>query len=201
MDFFQLSTGKWRSQRTTHHLPFQRAETGDSEIEVEALAATHPKIIEICEFHQVDSSLAVGGALASWQGSMAWDREGENHEGTILFALVPDVDNRRQGRLLRDRGYLEIVPVIGRYHMDNEDGLVLSTEYETMSSVERLWFISPNLRLRAGIVKSFGGFSTASFCAETRIGSDQDNLTRTELMPENMQAAWQAQQPYSVWGW
>jgi len=28
-EFFKLSSGQWKSQRTTHHLPFRRAESGD----------------------------------------------------------------------------------------------------------------------------------------------------------------------------
>jgi hypothetical protein len=169
MEFFQHSTGRWRSQRTTHHLAFKRAETGESEIEVEALAADHPKVVEICELHQVDPSLAIGGAYVSWQGSMGWDKEDENHEGSTVFALVPDAVNRRQGVLLRERGYAEIVPVAGHYEMDDEEGLVLTTEYETMSSVERFSFAAPNLRMRTSTVKRFGGFSTATFCTEFRI--------------------------------
>jgi hypothetical protein len=38
-----------------------------------------------------------------------------------------------------------------------------------MSSIERFWFANPNLRLRTSVVKRFGGFSTASFCAEMRV--------------------------------
>ena len=53
--------------------------------------------------------------------------------------------------------------------MDDEDGLILDTEYDTMSSVERFWFVTPDLRMRSSIVKRFGGFNTASFCAETRL--------------------------------
>jgi hypothetical protein len=174
MEFFQLSTGKWRSQRTTHHLAFKRAESGDSEIYVEALPREHPKVAEICQLHEVDLDLAIGGAFVSWDGSMGWDRSDENHEGSTVFVLIPDADNARQGRLLRERGYAEIVPVIGRYHMDDEDGLVLTTEYETMSSIERFWFVNPTLRLRSSTVKRFGGFSTATFCTESRIEAESD---------------------------
>lgn len=169
MDFFRLSAGQWNSQRTTHHLPFRRAELGGSTITVEALNADHPGIIEICKLHEVDPTTAVGGASVLWKGSMAWDRDDENHEGSTIFALVPDVDNPRGGQLLRERGYAEIVPVIGRYEVDDDEGLLLTTEYETMSSVERFWFANPNLRLRTSVVKRFGGFSTASFCAESRL--------------------------------
>jgi hypothetical protein len=169
MDFFRQSAGQWHSQRTTHHLPFRRAELGGSTVVVEALEAEHPSVVDICKLHDVEPSLAVGGAFVQWQGSMAWDREEEDHSGTTVFALVPDANNPRQGQLLRERGYAEIVPVIGRYEIDDDEGLVLTTEYETMSSVERFWFANPNLRLRTSVVKRFGGFSTASFCAESRL--------------------------------
>jgi hypothetical protein len=175
MEFFQLSAGKWRSQRTTHHLAFKRSEKGESAIQIESLTADHPDIIALCQLHEIEPSLAVGGSRVCWLGSMAWDRDGEgNHEGTTVFALVPDSDNPRQGRLLRDRGYAEIVPVVGHYVMDDEDGLVLITEYETMSSRERFWFASPGLRVRTSTVKRFGGFSTASFCTETRVEAFPD---------------------------
>lgn len=204
MEFFERSSGLWRSQRTTHHLPFRRVEKGASEIEVEALSMDHPKVLEICELHQVDPGLAVGGAYVSWAGSMDWDREDdENHIGSTVFVLVPDAENPQQGNLLRERGYAEIVPVIGRYQMDDEDGLVLTTEYETMSSTERFWFASPELRLRASTVKRFGGFSTATFCTEFRVAAaeaSQESGDRPSSSAQ-IQDAFQSGESYSVLGW
>lgn len=168
-EFFQQSAGKWRSQRTTHHLPFRRAESGGSDIQVEFLDADDPKIAAICEMHNENPQQAIGGAFVSWDGSMAWDKDSEDHKGTTVFALIPEPNNPRKGKLLRERGYAEIVPVAGQYHMDEEDGLVLITEYETMSIIERFWFASPDLRLRSSTVKRFGGFNTATFCAESRV--------------------------------
>ncbi len=190
MDFFRMSAGQWNSQRTTHHLPFRRAELGGSTISVEALDAEHPSVVEICQLHDVDPALAVGGAYVTWQGAMAWDKEDENHEGNTVFALVPDAADPRQGQLLRERGYAEVVPVIGRYEIDGEEGLLLITEYETMSSIERFWFANPNLRLRTSVVKRFGGFSTASFCAESRLAEPA-----AEAEPA------QAMAPVSAFGW
>ncbi len=176
-EFFQHSAGRWRSQRTTHHLPFRRAESGDSDINVEFLNAEDEKIIAICEMHDVEPQTAIGGAFVSWDGSMAWDKENEDHKGTTVFALIPDPENPRKGQLLRERGYAEIVPVAGEYEMDEEDGLILVTEYETMSIIERFWFVNPNLRLRSSTVKRFGGFNTATFCAESRIVDAEENIT------------------------
>lgn len=201
MDFFRLSEGRWRSQRTTHHLPFRRSETGDSEIFVETYPADHPKVLEICELHDIDSALAVGGAYVSWQGSMAWDKEGENHKGTTVFALVPDDDNPKRGRLLRERGYAEIVPVVGRYEVDEADNVILTTEYESMSSVERFRFVGENMRFRTSTVTRFGGFSTASFCAETRLSEGEDSTIASEFSKEKQAAVTQSRPLFSAMGW
>jgi CpeS-like protein len=207
MEFFQLSTGRWRSQRTTHHLAFKRSEAGESNILVEALPADNPKVIEICQLHQVDPQLAIGGAFVSWQGAMGWDREEENHEGSTIFSLIPDADNPRQGSLLRERGYAEIVPVAGRYEMDDEDALVLITEYETMSSIERFWFVSPSIRMRSSTVKRFGGFSTATFCTEFRVAdvsevtSNSDEADLSNLNPDQINNAAEPTKYFSLFGW
>lgn len=176
MAFFKRSAGRWKSQRATHHLAFRRAEVGDSNIQVASLTADDPRIQALCELHEIDPGLAVGGSAVEWLGAMSWDREGEgNHEGQTAFAIVPDTDDPFRGRLLRERGYAEIVPVVGRYVMDADDGLVLLTEYDTMSSQERFWFAEGgNVRFRTSVVKRFGGFSTASFCAEVRVLDEPD---------------------------
>ncbi|XZN93984.1 MAG: phycobiliprotein lyase [Microcoleus sp.] len=174
MEFFHSSAGKWRSQRSTHHLPFRQTEIGDSNIEVTALGADDTRVAEICQMHEIEPSRAAGGAFVTWHGSMAWDKDDENHKGSTVFAIVPDPEKPRQGLMLRERGYAEIVPVAGRFEMDDEDGLLLITEYETMSSIERFWFAGPNVRMRTSTVKRFGGFSTSTFCTEVRVEPDAD---------------------------
>lgn len=202
MEFFQLSAGKWRSQRTTHHLAFRRAETGESEIEVATLVADHPRVVEICQLHNVEPSLAAGGALVSWRGTMAWDKsDEENHEGSTVMVIVPESGNPREGQLLRERGYAEIVPVAGRYLIDDEEALVLLTEYETMSSEERFSFASPDLRMRTSTVKRFGGFSTASLCVETRLGSELDEASQVDVTPQQSKDVLEANYYYSILGW
>ena len=181
LEFFQQSSGKWRSQRTTHHLPFRRAETGSSHIVVETLTQADPKIEEICEMHSFSPELSVGGSYVTWDGAMQWDKEDENHQGETVFALIPKTDNPRQGKLLRERGYAEIVPVAGEYYLDHEDALVLTTEYETMTIHERFWFVDENIRLRISTVQRFGGFNTATFCIEVRENEENQTENQTEI--------------------
>jgi CpeS-like protein len=47
VEFFERSAGRWRSQRTTHHLAFRRAEVGDSEIAVVFLGAQDHEVDEL----------------------------------------------------------------------------------------------------------------------------------------------------------
>ena len=68
MTFFNRSAGRWRSQRATHHLAFRRAEVGDSNIEVMSLSATDSRIIALCELHEIDPMLTVGGRQFSGWG-------------------------------------------------------------------------------------------------------------------------------------
>lgn len=170
LEFFQLSEGVWRSHRITHHLLLRRSESGNTEIEVKTLLPDDPKVIEICQLHDVQPHQAIGGCFVQWQGAMAWDHDQDNsHRGSTVFVLVPHPDNMDSGKLLRERGYAESVPVIGQYQVDTHNGLVLSTEYDTISSQERFWFANPNLRLRTTTVKRLGGFHTTAFCAESKL--------------------------------
>jgi hypothetical protein len=105
---------------------------------------------------------------------MAWDKDDENHQGTTIFALVPEAGNPKQGMLLRDKGYAETAPVAGRYLIDEEGALVLTTEYETMSSIERFWFAGSNIRMRTSTVLWFGGANKTTFCIEVRMGEGEE---------------------------
>ena len=167
ISFFRLSCGRWRSQRSSHHLLHRRAEAGDSWIEVVELQAHDPRLVAIAELHGQNPADLVGGCRVTWNASMAWDKAGEAHEGESVFALIPSDERGRQGLLLRDRGYAETAPVAGRFAMDERDGLLLTTSYETMNSLERFSFAGPNVRLRTSTVEGLS--NTASFCVETRV--------------------------------
>ncbi|MGG6295801.1 phycobiliprotein lyase [Leptolyngbya sp. AN02str] len=167
-EFFEQSAGKWFSQRTSHHLAFKQAESGKSDIRIEMIDKDDPEVVKLCEQYEMDPALALCGARVTWDGTMEWDEE--KHSGTAVLVPIADENNPNQGKLLRDMGYAEKAPVAGRYVMGDDGALTLITEYDTMYSEERLWFASPNLRLRSSILKRFGGFSMATFCSEIRMG-------------------------------
>ena len=187
LSFFRLSCGRWMSQRSQHHLLHRRAEAGASFIVVEELFKGDERLADIATRNGEDVSRLVGGCWVRWSGSMAWDRAGESHEDQTMFGLIPSDDAGRQGLLLRDRGYAEKAPVAGQFRMDDENGLILTTDYEMMSSLERFWFAGPNLRLRTSTVQGLS--NNASFCMETRQRDDSPAKTSriaaaaTELAP------------------
>ena len=77
LSFFQLSCGRWRSQRSVHHLLHRRAEAGGSLIVVEELERSDKRLADIAALHGQDPARLVGG----WGRSalMAWDKAGEDH--------------------------------------------------------------------------------------------------------------------------
>ncbi|WP_313949237.1 phycobiliprotein lyase [Leptolyngbya sp. FACHB-261] len=165
MQFFQQSAGRWRSQRTSHHLVFQKSESGKSEIQIDILQPGSPEVIALCEQHGFDPAQALGGAKVTWSGTMEWDQE--KHEGSTVLVPIAEEDKPNEGKLLRQQGYAEKAPVAGRYSMGDDGVLSLITEYETMYSEEKLWFPRPNLRLRTGLI--IGPSNMASFCSEIRL--------------------------------
>ena len=180
LSFFRLSCGRWTSQRSQHHLLHRRAEAGASFIVVEELHKGDARLAEIAARNGESVERIIGGCWVRWSGSMAWDRAGESHEDQTMFGLIPTDDAGRSGLLLRDRGYAEKAPVAGQFRMDAENGLILTTDYEMMSSLERFWFAGPNLRLRTSTVQGLS--NNASFCMETR---QLDNASTPPAIPSS----------------
>jgi len=193
LSFFRLSCGRWRSQRSSHHLLHRRAEAGGSFIEVVEIAAADPRLIAIAELHGENPAGLVGGCRVTWNASMAWDKAGEAHEGESVFGLIPTDELGRSGLLLRDRGYAETAPVAGHFAMDERDGLLLTTGYETMASLERFSFAGPNVRLRTSTVEGLS--NTASFCVETRLLDSPQSGAKTPAQEPV------SEQPLSPLGW
>ena len=196
LSFFQLSCGRWRSQRSVHHLLHRRAEAGGSLIVVDELAASDQRLVELAQLHGQDPAGLVGGCWVRWSASMAWDKAGEDHTGESVIGLIPTDERGREGILLRDLGYAEKAPASSRFCMDAHDGLLLSTDYETMSVWERFAFQGPNVRVRTSTVEGLS--NNASFCIETRCEDAQEE--RPAASPAAGGAA--ASQPaLSLLGW
>ena len=168
--FFRLSCGQWRSQRSVHHLLHRRTEAGGSLIVVEDLDLNDERLLTMAREHGHDPGRIIGGSHVRWSASMAWDRDGDAHDGETCFALVGDSASARSGTMLRDQGYAEKAPAISTFSMDDRDGLILCTSYEMMTVWERFSFSGPDVRIRSSTVEGLS--NNASFCVETRLRGD-----------------------------
>lgn len=167
-EFFQQSAGKWFSQRTSHNLMLNKSDSGKSDVHIEVLNQDNPAVIQLCGQCQVDPTLALFGVRITWDGAMEVGKG--KQAGSTLLVPIPSPDKPGQGKLLREQGHPTHRCDIGRYVMGNDESLTLITEQDALYAEDRLWFASPNLRLRTSVLKQSDGFSMASFCSEIRMG-------------------------------
>ena len=174
--FVELSLGRWQSQRSAHHLAFRHFEEVTSTIDIVPLAQDNSEVIALCKSHQIDPQMVAHPFRMSWEGESDWEEE-ETFAGTTILAPIPDPNNPSSGRLLRDQGYAETIPSIGKYHFSEDGTFVLVTKYERAAAEEKIWFVNPNFRLRVSLIKTSegSGVVTASFSSEIRsLSGDKD---------------------------
>lgn len=134
---------------------------------VDDLLPSDERLVSMARQHGQDPARIVGGSHVRWSANMAWDRDGDAHDGETCFALIADGDGDRSGTLLRDQGYAEKAPATSTFDMDDRDGLILRTNYEMMTVWERFSFCGPDVRVRSSTVEGLS--NNASFCIETRL--------------------------------
>jgi phycoerythrin-associated linker protein len=171
--FIELSLGRWRSQRSAHHLAFTHFEQVISTINIVPLNKEDQEVIDLCKSYNIAPSSASNPFRMSWEGESDWDDE-STFQGTTILIPIPDENNSRSGRLLRDQGYAETIPSIGKYHFQEDGTFVLLTDYERATAEEKIWFVTPNFRLRVSLIKTSEGTGvvTASFSSEIRTLSE-----------------------------
>lgn len=167
-EFFELSFGRWRSQRSGHHLAFAHFEEILSTIDIIPLATDDLAVLEICKSYDIDKNDITHPFRMTWEGESDWDEKVLS--GTTVLVPVPDKSNATRGKLLRDQGYAETVSAAGSYHFGDDGVFTLITEYDRAAAEERIWFANPNVRFRVAMIKTSDGkgVTTASFASEIR---------------------------------
>ncbi len=166
-----MSAGKWFSQRTSHQLTNQQSEHGSSDILIEMLAADHPQLLQLRQQHSADRSPAVAGIQVTSKTAQQWNAPKNTvptSTTTVLMPIVQPTANSVSGSLLWMANG-QPMP-LGKFQIGEDEAVTLFLSYQSTQIEERIWFASPNLRLRTSVQKSSAGWSLASFCSEIRMG-------------------------------
>ena len=168
-EFFELSAGKWFAHRTHKDLVGKTSGEGKSELIIESLPISHPEVDKICQHYQIDAKQAACAAKFNWNDIT---RLNQKDTGSTVVVLIPNTDNPLEGKFLHQISEpSNSQPLPGSYKIGEDEALTLCVEVGDTYSEERLWFASPNLRMRVSITKHTNGFSTTSFTSEIRMGA------------------------------
>jgi CpeS-like protein len=173
MEFFQKSAGTWFTQRTVHHFEAVTADqSGESNISIEVLTPDHDQIQEVCAKQGVDPARAKGGASFLWQDNQ--DKKALDPDRAAVLVDVPDDDSGQSGKLLRNQGYVERIPVVSRYWFGRDGILTIDTDYDNNQGQERCWFINHDFRVRVSTVRNNNGVHIMTYCSERRCVGDAE---------------------------
>ena len=172
MDFFRKSQGVWFTQRTVHHFDAVADESGESKLHVQVVEPDDSRIKLVCDPQGIDPELAAGGASFMWQAHQ--ENQEPNPDQAAVLVDVPDDKTGRSGKLLRNQGYVEKIPVVSRYWFGKDGILTIDTDYENNQGQERCWFITDNFRVRVSTVRMMNGIYLMTYCSERRCVSATD---------------------------
>jgi hypothetical protein len=165
-EFLNLTIGNWFSVRTSHNLAPDQVENSKSDLNIEMLPPEAEEVVSLAQQFKVDPKISLGGTKITWDNSVDWGKT--KQKGFALIILVPDVDNPQTGNILRQVYSPGISPTKGRYLMGADDSLTLIIEDNNTFTEERLWFASPNLRLRTSVIKTNNEIKATNFYSEIR---------------------------------
>jgi CpeS-like protein len=171
-EFFELSAGKWFSQKTSQHLTLKQSEQGKSDLVIEILPPDNPQAIALCQKSGIDPSTIWGGVKYTWKGTLVWDNQPQiptNRQGETIAIAIADPTAINTGKLIHGTSGDASAPQVASYALGDDEALTLVTRDEQISSEERVWFESNNVRLRTTIVTQPSGESIASFYSEIRM--------------------------------
>jgi hypothetical protein len=175
VEFFQLSSGKWFSIRTSHHLALNQSESGKSDLKSDLLDPTHTSVVDLCQQQAIAPEHVLLALETEWTGGL--DSDTKKTTGSSLLVLVAtDAANPNVGQLFQSRslitrfGTTQSPTTTAHYSLGADDVLTITTTADDAYVDERIWFASPNLRFRSSKLKRTDGFQTAAFYSEIRMG-------------------------------
>lgn len=174
--FLQLSCGRWFSQRTCHQLGQASSDAQTAQMIFESLDLDDPGVRALCESASVDLSQALCAVGISWQEQSFQSQPSK--QGKLIMVPISITGSHHQGQILQriDSGKINSF----NFQIDSDQTLVLTGDFNRLTLEERVWFASPNLRLRMTLLKQANQLHQATWYSEVRMG------TSPETTPEEL---------------
>jgi len=150
-EFIDQSIGEWKSIRSSHSLSFQEFENTKSNIIISYLDNCNEEVKNLLQKFNFTLKPEFSVSI-TWESYTDWvENQQSIPKETILIFLPKD---KTSGLILRSQGYAELVSSCSTYFMDKNHNLDIFTEYSSIKSHERIWFLSQNVRVRYSCIKN-----------------------------------------------
>ena len=151
--FIQKSLGEWKSTRSTHSLAFQEVENSTSTIVIKELEINNKHVVELLEKYNPTSKTSVIALSISWKAISDWEIDQKIEEDKTILLFLPK--DKKNGIVLRNKGYTETEISSSEYLIDENDNLNIKTVYSSTVSEERICFLSNHIRSRYSVTVSY----------------------------------------------
>ncbi len=169
--FFLNSVGEWNSMRSKHSLAFQEFEEIRSKVKISPAKSNDSRIIKLIKDNLITTKEGNKAFLISWEAKSEWgeDDQIDNLSGESIH--VPVEISKTQGKIIRSTGYTEATQIISLYKLLDDGTLIVNSNYSHISTEERIWFISENLRSRSSVTRALNSLAImqTSYASEIRL--------------------------------
>tara|TARA_B100000965_G_scaffold406499_1_gene445746 strand:+ start:1165 stop:1698 length:534 start_codon:yes stop_codon:yes gene_type:complete len=168
--FFLKSAGEWNSMRSVHSLAFQEFEEIRSKVKIIPANINDSSVVKLLKDNLIKSYAVKKPFLISWEAKSEWGLESQKEGTSGESILIPIEISKNEGKIIRSVGYTEAIQVISLYKLLDDGTLIIYSNYNHISTEERIWFISDNLRSRSSVTRASNSLAIlqTSYASEIR---------------------------------
>ena len=168
--FFLNSVGEWKSMRSGHSLAFQEFEEIRSKIQITPTPTNDSRVIKLLKDNSIILNEIKYAFLICWEAKSEWGDVNQKENSSGESILIPIKTSQKAGKIIRSVGYTEAIQVMSSYKLLEDGTLIINSEYNHISTEERIWFISNNLRSRSSVTRATDSLAIlqTSYASEIR---------------------------------
>ncbi len=169
-EFFLKSVGEWNSMRSGHSLAFQEFEEVRSKIKIIPLKNNDPRLNELLNNNLLTTNEVKKAFLINWKAKSEWGYQPHEGNSSGESILVPLELSKTKGKIIRSVGYTEAIQLISLYKILDDGTLIIYSDYNNITTEERIWFVSNNLRSRSSVTRAIDSLAIlqTSYASEIR---------------------------------